>query len=254
MLRRVGFVGCIALVAGCGVTPGPLSDAGADGGDGRIASCGPGLKALGPACIPIFDECKDDEVPLLGGGCKKVGVEECELDGVPGLRAPPDWTCQRVGVVECEPEGGGTGIKGPPDWTCKRIGVPLPCLPGWAKVDRGWCEPARRIDNLPRLSALHQNGTVSVMRARSSRRTARPTARTIRFPEPLRARIAADAERCGRSYEAQVIAIRRRHYGEDVDIVPAADTILALAVGSLAGVPEAERRRIAARLGEEDVG
>jgi hypothetical protein len=92
------------------------------------------------------------------------------------------------------------------------------------------------------------------MRTRPSRRASRPTARTIRFPEALRARIAADAERCGRSYEAQVIAILRRHYGEDVDIVPAADSILALAVGSLAGVPEAERRRITARLGDEAVG
>jgi hypothetical protein len=66
-----------------------------------VGQCGPGLKPLGPACIPIFDECKEDEVPLLGGGCKKVGVEECEIDG--GLKAPRDWTCQRVGVVECEP-------------------------------------------------------------------------------------------------------------------------------------------------------
>jgi len=59
VLRRVGCVGRIALVAGCGVTPGPLTDADADG-DGRVASCGPGLKPPGPACIPIFDECKDD--------------------------------------------------------------------------------------------------------------------------------------------------------------------------------------------------
>ena len=43
-------------------------------------------------------------------------------------------------------------------------------------------------------------------------------ARTIRFPAALRDRLAADAERCGRSFEGQVIALLRRHYGEDVDI------------------------------------
>ena len=77
------------------------------------------------------------------------------------------------------------------------------------------------------------------------------TARTIRFPERLRGRLAADAERCGRSFEAQVIALLRRHYGEDVDIAPAPDTILSFAVGSLAGIPEQERKLLTARLREE---
>jgi hypothetical protein len=43
-------------------------------------------------------------------------------------------------------------------------------------------------------------------------------ARTIRFPSGLQAKIAADAERCGRSFNGQVIALLRRHYGENVDI------------------------------------
>jgi hypothetical protein len=43
-------------------------------------------------------------------------------------------------------------------------------------------------------------------------------ARTIRFPSKLREKIAADAKRCGRSFAGQVIALLRRHYGEDVDI------------------------------------
>lgn len=86
---------------------------------------------------------------------------------------------------------------------------------------------------------------------RPSRRTAPPTARTVRFPERIRARIAADAERCGRSFEAQVIAILRRHYGEDVDIVPSPEAILSLVVGSLAGIPDKDRRRLTVRLGEE---
>ncbi len=77
------------------------------------------------------------------------------------------------------------------------------------------------------------------------------TARTIRFPARLRARIAADAERCGRSFEAQVLAILRRHYGESVDILPAPAMILALAEASLAGMSAADRALITARLKAE---
>jgi len=65
-----------------------------------------------------------------------------------------------------------------------------------------------------------------------------PVARTIRFPEALRAKITVDAERCGRSFEAQVIALLRRHFGEDVDIAPrllSPATILALARASDTG-------------------
>lgn len=75
-------------------------------------------------------------------------------------------------------------------------------------------------------------------------------ARTIRFPKRLRARVAADADRCGRSFEAQIIAILRRHYGEDVDIAPAPETILALAKASLAGMTAAEQRLVTRKLSE----
>jgi hypothetical protein len=75
-------------------------------------------------------------------------------------------------------------------------------------------------------------------------------ARTIRIPLALRKRIAADAERCGRSFEGQVIALLRRHYGEDVDIAPGPAGILALAVASLAGIPAPERDLITRKLGE----
>lgn len=77
-------------------------------------------------------------------------------------------------------------------------------------------------------------------------------ARTIRFPDHLRERIAADADRCGRSFEAQTIALLRRHYGEDVDIAPAPADILALATASLAGVPESDLPRLTRRLREGD--
>lgn len=79
-----------------------------------------------------------------------------------------------------------------------------------------------------------------------------PIARTIRFPKRLRERIAADAERCGRSFEAQVIAILRRHYGEDVDIAPTPDAILSLARASLAGLSRSDERFIARKLTEKD--
>lgn len=102
---------------------------------------------------------------------------------------------------------------------------------------------------------MHQYGTYLVMgiakRSRSTRRQ-QPTARTVRFPAQLRERIIQDAERCGRSFEGQVIALLRRHYGEDVDIAPQPDTILSLALGSLAGIPEPDRVLLTRRLVERD--
>jgi hypothetical protein len=77
-------------------------------------------------------------------------------------------------------------------------------------------------------------------------------ARTIRFPASLRDRISADAERCGRSFEGHVLALLRRHYGEDVDIAPAPGEILALANASLADIPAGEARALLRRLKEGD--
>jgi hypothetical protein len=77
-------------------------------------------------------------------------------------------------------------------------------------------------------------------------------ARTIRIPGALRKKIAADAERCGRSFEGQMIALLRRHYGEDVDIAPGPDGILALAVASLAGVPASDRDLLIRKLEERE--
>jgi hypothetical protein len=84
-----------------------------------------------------------------------------------------------------------------------------------------------------------------------SRRAPKPTiARTIRMPGALRMRIQADAERCGRSFEGQVIALLRRHYGEAVDIAPTPAAILALAAASLADIPASERNRFTRKLEE----
>jgi hypothetical protein len=77
-------------------------------------------------------------------------------------------------------------------------------------------------------------------------------ARTIRFPASLRERIANDAERCGRSFEGQVLALLRRHYGEDVDIAPSPNDILALATASLADVPAGDARALVRRLKEAE--
>jgi len=77
-------------------------------------------------------------------------------------------------------------------------------------------------------------------------------ARTIHIPVALRKRIAADAERCARSFEGQVIALLRRCYGEDVDIAPGPDGILALAVASLADIPASERDLLTRELGERE--
>lgn len=90
---------------------------------------------------------------------------------------------------------------------------------------------------------LHHSGTLLVMtrakpRSRSPR--AAQTARTVRFPEALRRRIAADAERCGRSFEAHVLAILRSHFGEHVDIGAPAATILTALRRSAEGISDAD--------------
>ncbi|MFL6263458.1 MAG: hypothetical protein ACJ76Y_27515 [Thermoanaerobaculia bacterium] len=77
-------------------------------------------------------------------------------------------------------------------------------------------------------------------------------ARTIRFPSGLRDKITADAKRCGRSFEGQVIALLRRHYGEDVDIATPPAEILALAAASFADIPAAELRSLTRRLKEPE--
>lgn len=77
-------------------------------------------------------------------------------------------------------------------------------------------------------------------------------ARTVRFPGALRHRLAADADRCGRSFEGQVIALLRRHYGEDVDIAPAPTDILALASASLADIPASDLRLLTRKVRETE--
>ena len=74
-------------------------------------------------------------------------------------------------------------------------------------------------------------------------------ARTVRFPEALRRRIASDADRCGRSFEAQVIAVLRHHYGEDVDLAPSPDHVVRLAEQSFANLSARDQAIVTRRLG-----
>jgi len=56
----------------------------------------------------------------------------------------------------------------------------------------------------------------------------------------------------GGSFDGQVIALLRRHYGEDVDIAPNPAEILALAAASLADIPAAELSSLTRRLQEPE--
>ena len=77
------------------------------------------------------------------------------------------------------------------------------------------------------------------------------TARTIRFPAALKRRLAVDAERCGRSFEAHVIAILRSHFGEHVDLSPAGTDVLAALRASAEGIPDADWEEMTARAEEQ---
>jgi hypothetical protein len=102
------------LLLGCRSGAGaPDSGPDADGQapDGQLA-CLPPLVASGSRCVARLDECPEDQVPLAGGGCRRIGVEEC-----PG------------------------GLKAPPGWQCQSVGAPATCVQGWATSSDGWCEP-----------------------------------------------------------------------------------------------------------------
>jgi hypothetical protein len=77
-------------------------------------------------------------------------------------------------------------------------------------------------------------------------------ARTVRFPAALRDKLSEDAVRCGRSFEGQVVALLRRHYGENVDIAPGSAELLALAAASLADVPPSDVRLLTRKLRETE--
>lgn len=111
-------------------------------------------------------------------------------------------------------------------------------------------EPQRTVASEPALSTPILYDLDMSQRAATHRQKS-TIARTIRIPVALSKRVASNAERCGRNFEGQVIALLRRHYGEDVDIARVPDGILALAVASLADTPASERDLLTRKLGEK---
>ena len=108
-----------------------------DGGDGDsgTAQCAAGLRAVGPACAPIFDECKDDEIPMLGGGCRHVGPPKTCLKGWAKVKGGwcepilpkgkcPAGTMEVIGKSTCQPIGDcGNGTWGKIKTTASTIFV-----------------------------------------------------------------------------------------------------------------------------------
>ena len=68
LLLVLGLAGCSASNSQ------PVSDAG-------LPRCGDGFKSTGPTCVPVFAYCKQNEVALPGGGCKRVGAPATCLTG-----------------------------------------------------------------------------------------------------------------------------------------------------------------------------
>lgn len=117
LLRQ--FVACaraatcaLALLAGCGGESGRAADAGAPDGGG----CGEGYESVGAACAPVFEDCGENEVAILGGGCERVGLPaDCWPGWLPtddGGCEPilpdgdcPDGTMPIIGESECQPIG-----------------------------------------------------------------------------------------------------------------------------------------------------
>src|SRR3954470_11205066 len=121
-------------------------------------------------------------------------------------------------------------------------------MPMWLATRFHLCKSASSADNV----LGESNDTNRMTQRAAAHQQESAVARTIRIPASLRKRIAADAERCGRSFEGQVIALLQQHYGEAVDIAPARAGILALALASLADIPASERDLLTRKLEERE--
>jgi hypothetical protein len=116
----------------------PESDADCQCGD--VLPCPPGFAETedGVACEPIFDECGDNEIPLLGGGCTIVGPrmcpkcydpdsqEDCECGDILPC---PDGLSETEDGTACEPIFDECGDSEVPilGGGCKPVGAALPC-------------------------------------------------------------------------------------------------------------------------------
>ena len=141
--------GCVAIgPRGCPKLWDPDADVDCDPGelmdyDGSACPEGFVLTEDEVACIPFFEEnCGEMEIPVLGGGCKRVGPEwgvegeplfdYCE----PGHLALPGGGCVMVGPRACpklwDPDA---------DVDCE-VGDVLPCKDGWSESEDGmYCDP-----------------------------------------------------------------------------------------------------------------
>ena len=106
-------------------------------------------------CFPLFDECENGEVPLLGGGCERIGPQPAlQQSGAPFFDACPEGLLALPGggPVTPKPGEGGCAQIGPRAcpklWHAKApvncaVGTLLPCPENWAVSDDGlYCSPA----------------------------------------------------------------------------------------------------------------
>ncbi|MFC1482343.1 hypothetical protein ACFL51_00905, partial [Myxococcota bacterium] len=107
-----------------------------------------GFRPHTSGCVPVFDECPaTTEIPILGGGCRQVGVTECasgfDSDGEGGC-APilpaepcPPGTMEVIGRTDCTPVGVtqcATGFESDGEGGCAPILPTEPCPPGTMEV------------------------------------------------------------------------------------------------------------------------
>jgi hypothetical protein len=135
----------LALVVGCG------DDSPGTNQNTNQGACPEGHRADGPACAPVFDDpdaCgAPNEMPVLGGGCRAVGVTQCATgfvsDGEGGCDPilPPDacppGTMERLGETECQPVGVtqcATGFVSDGEGGCDAILPAEACPPGTLEV------------------------------------------------------------------------------------------------------------------------
>ena len=141
--------GCMAIgPRACPKAWDPDSDADCEPGqllqyDGSACPEGFVLTEDEVACIPFFQEgCGEMEIPVLGGGCKKVGPDwgeegEPYFDYCPdGHLALPGGGCVQVGPRACPKLWDADA-----DVDCE-VGDVLPCEEGWVESEDGlYCEP-----------------------------------------------------------------------------------------------------------------
>ena len=129
--------GCVAIGArGCPASW--SSEADADCQPGELVDCPEGLSLSedGLACLPVLDDCPEDEVPLPGGGCHPVGPGGVFDDCPPGELALLGGGCVPVGPRACP------GLYLPDADVSCTAGEVLDCPAGWEQSEDGaYCRP-----------------------------------------------------------------------------------------------------------------